>query len=81
MNSVIPPRHPVIVGQPLLRALEPFAVDDGRHGRNGDPLGRIVYASAVPTTADRPQGGAPPLDGSRAEAVAEHLAGVDGVGY
>jgi hypothetical protein len=80
MNPVVPPRHPVIIGQPLLRALELFAVDDGRHGRNGDPLGRIVHASAVPTTADRLQGGAPPLDGSRVEAIAEHLAGVNGIG-
>jgi hypothetical protein len=80
MNSVIPSRHPVIIGQPLLRALKLFTVDDGRHGRNGDPLGRIVYASAVPATADRPQGGAPPLDGSRVEAITEYLAGVNGVG-
>jgi hypothetical protein len=80
MNPVVPRRHPLIISQPLLRALKLFAVDDGRHGRNGDPLNRIVYAPAVPITADRPQGGAPPLDGARAEAVAEHLAGVNGVG-
>jgi hypothetical protein len=80
MNPVVPPRHPLSIGQPLLRALELFAADDGRHGGNGDPLGRVVHASAVPTTANRLQGGAPPLDRSRVEAIAEHLAGVDRIG-
>ena len=80
MHLVVPRRHPPSVGQPLLHALELFAIDDGRHGRHGDPLGRVVHAAALPTTADGPQGGAPPLDGSRAQAIAEHLAGVDGIG-
>ena len=44
MNPVVSPRHPPSVGQPLLRALELFAIDDGRHGRHGDPLGRVVHA-------------------------------------
>ena len=41
-------REPLIIGHPLLRALEPFAVDDGRHGRDRDPLGRVGHSPAVP---------------------------------
>jgi hypothetical protein len=80
MDPVVPPRHPLIIGQPLLRALKLLAADDGRHGRNRDPLGRVSHPPAVPAAADGPQGGAPPLHGPRAEAVAEDLAEVDGVG-
>jgi hypothetical protein len=80
MDPVVPPRHALIIGQPLLRPLELFAADDGRHGRDRDPLGRVGHPPAVPTAAYGPQGGAPPLHGPRAEAVAEDLAEVDGVG-
>jgi hypothetical protein len=80
MNPVVPRRHPLIIGQPLLRALELFALDNGRHGRDRDPLGRVRHPPAVPATAGRPQGGTPPLNGPGAEAVAEDLTEVDGVG-
>lgn len=79
-HPVAPRRHPLIVGQPLLRALELFAVDDGRHGRNRDPLGRVCHSPAIPGTAGRPQGGPPPLDGPGAQAVGEDLAEAHGVG-
>src|SRR3954471_17239331 len=80
VRPVVPRRHPLVVGQPLLRALEPFALDDGRHGRDRDPLRRVGYPLAVPDATGRPQGGAPPLDGPRAQAVAEDLTVVHGVG-
>ena len=63
MNPVVPRRHPLIIGQPLLRALELFTVDDGRHGCDRDPLGWICHSPAVPSAADRSQGRAAPLNG------------------
>jgi len=79
MNSVVPRRHSLIIGQPLLRALKLFSRNDGRHGRDRDPLGRIRQPPAVAGATGRPQGGAALLDGARAQAVAEDLAEVDRV--
>jgi hypothetical protein len=79
MNSVIPWRHSLIIGQPFLRALKLFARNDGRHGRDRDPLGRVHHSSAVTGATGGPQGGAALLDGVRAQAVAEDLAEVDRV--
>ena len=79
MDPVVPRRHPLIIGQPLLRALKLFARNDGRHGCDRDPLGRIYHSLAVAGAAGGPQGGAALLDGVRAQAIAEDLAEVDGV--
>ncbi len=80
VHPVVSRRHPLIIGQPLLRALELFAADDGRHGCNRDPLGRVRHPPAAATAAGRPQGGTSPLDGPCAQAIGEDLAEVHGVG-
>ena len=80
MHPVVPLGHAPIIGQPLLHALELFARNDGRHGRDRDPLGRVCHSPAVPGTTGRPQGGPPPLDGPGTQAVGEDLAEVHGVG-
>jgi hypothetical protein len=79
MDPVVPRRHPLTIGQPLLRALELLARNDGRDGRDRDPLGRVRHSPAVAGATGWPQGGAAALDGARAQAVAEDLAKVDWV--
>lgn len=80
MNSVVSPCHPLIIGQPFLRALELLAVDNSRNSRNRDLLGRVCHSPALPGAAGRSQGGPPPLDGPRAQTVGEDLAEIHGVG-
>jgi hypothetical protein len=80
VRPVVPSRHPPIVGQPLLRAVEPLLADDGRHRRDRDPLGRVRQPLAAFSAADRQQGGATPLRRARAQPVGEDLPEVDGIG-
>jgi hypothetical protein len=41
VRPIVPPRHPAIIGQPLLGAIELGLADDGGHRRDRDPLGHV----------------------------------------
>ncbi len=80
MHLVVPRRHPPIIGQPLLRAVELLLADNRRHSRDRDPFGRVRHPLATLAATDWQQGGAPPLGGTRPQAIGEDLAEVDRVG-
>ena len=80
VHPVVASRHASIIAQPLLRAIELLLADDGRHGRDRDPFGRVRQPRAALAAADRQQGGAAPLRRMPAQPVGEDLPEVDGIG-
>ena len=47
MHPVVASRHALIIAQPLLRAVELLLADDGWHGRDRDPFGRVNQPRAA----------------------------------
>jgi hypothetical protein len=80
MHPVVASCHASIIAQPLLRAIELLLADDGRHGRDRDPFGRVRQPRAALAVADRQQGGAAPLRRIPAQPIGEDLPEVDGIG-
>jgi hypothetical protein len=80
VHPVVASRHAPIIAQPLLRAVELLLADDGRHGRDRDPFGRVNQPRAALAATDRQQGGAAPLRRMPMQPVGEDLPEVDGVG-
>jgi len=80
VHAVITSCHASIIAQPLLRAIELLLADNGRHGRNRDPFGRIRQPRAALAAADRQQGGTSLLRRMSAQPIGEDLPEIDGIG-
>jgi hypothetical protein len=80
VHSVVAPCHASIIAQPLLRAIELLLADDGRHGRDCNPFGRVCQSRAALAAADRQQGRAALLRRMPAQPIGEDLPEVDGIG-
>jgi hypothetical protein len=79
VHSVVASCHASIIAQPLLRAIELLLADNGRHGRNRDPFGRICQPRAALAAADRQQGRTSLLRRMSAQPIGEDLPEIDGI--
>ncbi len=80
MHPVVASCHAPIIAQPLLRTIELLLADDGRHGRDCNPFGRVCQPCAALAAADRQQGGAALLRRMPAQPIGEDLTAVDRIG-
>jgi hypothetical protein len=81
VHSVVTSCHLAIIGQPLSGAVELLLADDGGHGADGDPLGRVYrLRSTYAAAANWKQGRATPLRRVRVRAVGEDLTEIGRVG-